>query len=107
MILANAKLASWMQSFSKIEPPKQNLRKTFQWMESGIIPYWLFSDIVDSARDVEYYDQYKTFHHSGFGLYRLENKIIALIFFLYWYHVYIVCWCTLIIYCLIYVSFLY
>ena len=40
MIVANAKFLSWMRSFSNFEPRKPTPKEMFQWMETGIIPFW-------------------------------------------------------------------
>jgi len=83
IILANAKLASWLRSFSEIEPTKRRTSKVFQWMEIDIIPFWMFSDIVESIKNVEdneYFDEYNVDHHSGYDSYKRMNNTVGIIF---------------------------
>ena len=81
IILANAKLAGWLRSFSGINPPKLKSRMIFQWMNNDIIPYWMFDDTVDSdIDDDDYFDEYTVYHHSGVDAFRRINKIVIVIF---------------------------
>ena len=96
IILTNAKLASWLRSFSEIEPPKRKPRKVFEWMENEIIPFWMFSDIVESIKDVEdddYFDEYNVDHHSGYDSYQRMINIMRIIFILvHLYACILICW---------------
>jgi len=81
IILANAKLAGWLRSFSGFEPPEPKSKKAFQWMENDIIPFWMFSDTVDpDVGDDDYFDEYTVNHHSGAQTYIRMNKNFAVIF---------------------------
>ena len=85
MMLTNAKLADWMQSFSELEPPKLKSRTTFQWMENDIIPFWLFPNDTDRILDIEddqYFDEYIDYHSISKSHQRYD-KILFCIFFVF------------------------
>ena len=70
IILNNAKFADWMRNFH-IEIPKPTPRKLFQWMEDGVIPFWMFPDIHDrnlDPDDEQYFHLYDVDHHSKVAL---------------------------------------
>ena len=65
-ILAQAKLADWMRSFSDFDLPKPSTKQTFEWMEGPIVPLWMFLEDLDTVLDVyddQYFDEYTVHHH--------------------------------------------
>ena len=65
IFIAKAKLLDWMGSFSEMELPRMTRKQKFQWMEHGIIPYWMFLEYEKNeffdVHDEAYFDEYNTY----------------------------------------------
>ena len=84
MMLTNAKMADWIQSFSELEPPKLKSRTTFQWMENDIIPFWLFPNDTDRILDIEddqYFDEYIDYHSISKSHQRYDKILFCIFLF--------------------------
>ena len=97
-VLAQAKLADWMRSFSDFDLPKSSPKQTYEWMEERVVPCWMFMEYSDTffhGDDEQYFDEYTVDHHQKPRT-LMENSFFVVILWLY--SLYII---------LIYMTFIY